>query len=240
MVNGVAAGGDYLSALMPGNLGLVGKVAESWGVAGGLLGAGVASVHMVAGGLSSSLGFLTATILFVAGSLVGFLHGGMLGYLGRPAEVTRKLALRRLVLAAFYAVPAMLVGWLFALALALSASGLATRRPELLVLSAIGWLGLVGAVSWAVVETRRALPHLCARWPGARGGLTILVLAFLALLPFFLISRPEVWVLGVTPTETAAVFMAVLATLWIGGPLVSLGVLALRAWRRSHPAPDRG
>jgi hypothetical protein len=238
MANGIAVRGGIFDALAPRNLGLVGKVAESWGVAGGLLGAGVVSVHMLAGHLSSSLGFLTATLFFVAGSLIGFLHGGILGYLGRPAEVSRGLALRRLALAALYAVPSMLVGWLFALALTLSAVGLAANRPELLLFSVVGWLALAGAVSWAAFETRAAVPNLCRRWPGARAGLTTLALAFLALLPFFLIARPEMWVLGVQPTETAAVLMAATATLWIGGPLVALAILALRAWRRRHPVPE--
>lgn len=229
-----------LGALAPRNLGLVGKVAESWGVAGGLLGAGVVAVNMMAGTLSSSLGFLTTTLFFVAGSLIGFLHGGILGYLGRPAEVPRTLALRRLALAALYAVPAMLVGWLFALALALSAVSLTANRAELIALAFVGWIGLAAAVAWAVIETRLALPHLCRRWPGARAALAALVLAFLALLPFFLIARPEVWVLGVRPTETAAVFMAVTATLWIGGPLAALGVLAARAWRRRPAMTQHG
>jgi hypothetical protein len=240
MTDGITAGHSIRTALAPRNLGLVGKVAESWGVAGGLLGAGVVSVHMLTGHLSSSLGFLTATLFFVAGSLIGFLHGGILGYLGRPPEVARALALRRLGLAAVYAVPAMVVGWLFAMALALSAIGLAARRPEVIVFSAVGWLGLGGAAIWAATETRRAIPHLCRRWPGARAALAILTLAFLALVPFFLISRPDIWVLGVRPTETAAVIMAATATLWIGGPLVAIGVLAARAWRRQHRSPQRG
>jgi hypothetical protein len=230
---------DRISSLSPANLGLVGQLATSWGVAGGLLGAAVVSAHMVAGHVSSSIGFLTTTLFFVAGSLIGFLHGGILGYLGRPDGVSRQLALRRLALGALYAVPAMLVGWVLALALALSAVGVVARRPAFLVLAVVGWTGLAVAVSWAVVEARQALPHLCQRWPGARAALVLLVLAFLALLPFFLISRPAIWVIGVRPTETAAVFMALAATLWIGGPLAAIGVLATRAWRRRYPLAGR-
>lgn len=224
-----------VGSLSPSNLGLVGQLATSWGVAGGLMGAAVVTAHMVAGNVSSSIGFLTATIFYVAGSLVGFLHGGIVGYLGRPENVTRQRALRRLALAALYAVPAMLLGWAVALSLALTAVGIVARRPALLAPALIGWIGLAAAVSWAVVEARLALAHLCRRWPGARAALTLLVLAFLALLPFFLVARPPIWVVGVRPTETAAVFMAGAATLWIGGPLAAIGVLAVRAWRKRHP-----
>jgi hypothetical protein len=240
MGNGITASrADHLAGLSPANLGLVGQVATSWGVTGGMLGAVVVTGHMVAGQLSSSLGFLTTTIFFVAGSLIGFLHGGIIGYLSRPPEVSRVLALRRVALGAVYAVPAMIVGWLFALALALTPAAVSSGRPGLVVPAAIGWLGLVGVVAWAAAETRIALPNLFRRWPEFRALFVVLGILFLALLPFFLGSRPEIWLLQVRPTETAAVLMALAATAWIAGPLITLILLAVRAWRRSHPVGHR-
>jgi hypothetical protein len=237
MGNGIAAQQTgRLAGYTPVHLGLVGQIATSWGVAGGLLGAVVVTGHMVAGQLSGSLGFLTTTIFFVAGSLIGFLHGGLVGYVSRPPEVSRQLALRRLALASVYAVPAMLTGWVVALGLAVTPAALTSGRPALALPALLGWAGLVGVVTWATVETRRGLPNLFARWPESRALLVVLGLLFLALLPFFLGSRPEIWLLHVRPTGTAAVFMAVGATAWIGGPLVTLGLLAVRAWRRSHAA----
>jgi hypothetical protein len=213
---------------------LVGQVATSWGGAAGLLGAVVVTGHMLAGQLSSSMGFLTTTIFFVAGSLVGFLHGGIVGYLCRPAHVSRRLALKRLALGAVYAIPVMLVGWLLAMAIAVTPVAILTRRADLFALVCVGWLGLLAMVSWATVETRLALPHLFERWPGSRALVVVLGLLFLALVPFFLISRPEIWLLQVQPTPTAAVLMALGATAWIGGPLLALALLALRAWRRAQ------
>lgn len=226
---------DHLAGLSPANLGVVGQVATSWGVTGGMLGAVVVTGHMMAGQLSSSLGFLTATIFYVAGSLIGFLHGGIIGYLSRPSEVSRILALRRLALGAFYAVPAMIIGWVFALALALTPGAVSSGRPALVIPATIGWLALAGIVAWATAETRIALPNLFRRWPESRALFVVLGVLFLAVLPFFLGSRPEIWLLQVRPTETAAIFMALGATAWIGGPLITLVLLALRAWRRSHP-----
>jgi hypothetical protein len=230
---------DRLAGLSPANLGVVGQVATSWGVTGGMLGAVVVTGHMMAGQLSSSLGFLITTIFFVAGSLIGFLHGGIVGYLSRPPEVSRGLALRRVSLGAVYAVPAMIIGWMFALALALTPAAMASGRPGLVVPAVMGWLALVGVVAWATAETRLALPNLFRRWPESRALFVVLGLLFLALLPFFLGSRPEIWLLQVRPTETAAVFMAFAATAWIGGPLIALVLLAVRAWRRSHPGPQQ-
>lgn len=240
MGNGIAVPRtDRLGGLSPSHLGVVGQVATSWGVAGGMLGAAVVTGHMVAGHLSASLGFLTTTIFFVAGSLVGFLHGGIVGYVSRPPQVSRKLALKRLGLTAVYAVPAMVLGWLLALALALTPAALLTGGASLIVPALIGWIGLVSAVVWATAETRAAVPNLFDRWPESRALLVVLGLLFLALLPFFLGTRPDIWVFDISPTGTAAIFMAVGATAWIGGPLVAIGLLAVRAWRRSHPKRAR-
>jgi hypothetical protein len=237
MGNGIAvpSANNRLAGISPVNLGVVGQVATSWGVAGGLLGALVVTGHMVAGHLSSSMGFLTTTLFFVAGSVVGFLHGAIVGYLSRPPEVSRTLALKRVALGAAYAVPAMFGGWLLALALALTPVAVSSRRAALLVTAILGWLGLAGVVAWAAAETRVAVPNLFRRWPESRAAVVVLGLVLLALLPFFLVSRPEIWLLQVRPTGTAAVFMALGATAWIAGPLATLGVLAVRAWRRSHP-----
>jgi hypothetical protein len=233
MGNGIAAPqSTRLAGYSVSDLGLVGQVATSWGVAGGLLGALVVTGHMVAGQLSSSLGFLTTTIFFVLGSLVGFLHGAIVGYLSRPPQVSRLLALKRVALGAGYSVPAMLVCWLLALCLALTPAAAMGLRPTLLIPAALGWAGLAGAFAWAVMETRLALPNLFARWPGSRAALVVLAVLFLALLPFFLLSRPEVWILKVRPTPTTAAFMALGATAWIGGPLAALGLLTRRAWKR--------
>lgn len=233
---------SWLGTLSPSELGLVGQVATSWGVAGGLLSAMVVAGHVLAGRLSSSMAFLTMTIFFVGGSLIGFLHGGLLGYLGRPAAVSRRLALRRLSLAGLYAGPAMLGGWAMALLVILSATALMIGRVTTLLVCSLGWIVAGTVLWWAMVETRRAFHHLRERWPDAGVLTVVLGLAFLALLPVFLVARPEIWVVGIRPTSTAASVMALGATLWIVGPLCVLALLARRAWTRHHHGgnPGRG
>ena len=227
---------DHLAGYSPANLGLVGQMATSWGVVGGLLAACVVSVLMMTGKVSASIGFLTTTLFFLGGWLVGFLHGGLVGYMGRPDHVSRLLALKRIGLAVLYAMPAMLLGWCLAMCVTVGTVGVVGRRPALLVFAVVGLGGLAAAAVWAVVEARRAVEHLTRRWPGAKGGLTLLGMAFLALLPFFLVLRPEIWFLGLRPTPPLAALMAAAATLWIGGPLVAVSLLTLRAWRKRHPA----
>lgn len=222
----------WTGPLSPSHLGLVGQVATSWGVAGGLVASIVVALNMLLEQLSSSLGFLTASLFFVAGSVIGYLHGGILAYLGRPADVDRRLALHRLALAALYALPCMVGGWVVAMVLALSAASLLAGRTAALAMSSLGWLAAGGVLVWTVMETRRAVGNLCRRWPGARALLATLGLAFLALIPVFIVTRPDVWVVGVKPSATTAGFMALGATLWILGPLGALGLLAVRAWSR--------
>ena len=217
------------AVLSPARLGRVGQVATSWGLAGGLAGSVVVTIHVLLGQLSSSLGFLTTTLFFVGGSAIGYLHGGILAYLGRPEGTGRWEALKSLGVAALYAGPVMIMGWLVGMALAMSAASALSGRVVALLTSLIGWVLALLALAWAVVETGKALRNLYRRWPGARALFVTLGLVFLAVLPVFLVTRPEIWVLGVRPTATAAVAMALGATLWIAGPLGALALLAVRA-----------
>ncbi|MHB1194742.1 MAG: hypothetical protein ACYC6F_17080 [Longimicrobiales bacterium] len=226
---------DHLAGYSPANLGLVGQVATSWGLSGGLLAGAAVSALMMAGSVSASIGFLTTTIFFVGGALIGFLHGGLVGYLGRPEHVCRLLALRRLALAVLYAIPTMLLGWCLAMCITVGSVGFVAHRPGLFVFALVGWSGLAAALIWAFVETHAAVEHLGHRWAEARAALTLLGLAFIAILPFFLVARPEILVIGGRPTPPLAVMMAAVTTAWIGGPLAVIGVLTLRAWRKRHP-----
>lgn len=231
--------GGWLHRLSPQQLGLVGQTSTSWGAAGGLLASMVVCAHILAGSVSSSVAFFTGTIFFLAGSMAGFLHGGLLAYVGRPAGVSRKLALLRIILGAGYSVPTLATGWFVAMLLVLSA--LALRSGQYLAVAAglIGWAAASLFLAWAVVETARTLNHLLQRWPDARAGLVTLLLAFLALVPIFVVARPEIWILGVRPTSTMAAAMALVAAVWIVGPIIVMAFLVARAWRRSHPDGSR-
>lgn len=226
-----------LRELTPSHLGLVGQTSASWGVAGGLVATLLVCAHIAVGGLSSSVGFLTASLFFVVGATAGFLHGALLAYLGRPADVSRRTALARLLLGAGYSVPTLTVGWLVAMLLVLSALSFTAERYMAFLVTVPAWIGAAALLGWAGVETRLTLQHLHRRWPGDRALLMTLLLAFLALMPAFIVTRPEIWIIGVRPSPTAAAIMALAATTWIVGPLLAFAGLALRAWRHAHTAP---
>jgi hypothetical protein len=218
-------------------LGLVGQVATSWGVAGGLLTTVVVLMHVLAGNLSSGVTFVMATLFYIVGSLIAFVHGGLLAYFGRPADVDRHRALRRLALAVLYDVPIMLLGWIVAMLMTLSVLSFEAGRYGARVVSGAAWIAGGVLVWWAFLETREAGRNLMRRWPDARAMALVLGLAFLALVPVFVFTRPDIWVVGATPTATTAGFMALGATLWIAGPLAFLALLGRRAWLHRH-APD--
>lgn len=233
-----SADGPGGAGFLSRQLGLVGQVATSWGVAGGLLASLVVTAHVASGHLSSSVSFITTSVFFLVGSLVGFVHGSLLAYLGRPPEVSGQRALWRLALSLLYDIPALLVGWIVAMLITLSAVSAITGRAAAVAVTAVGWLAAALLLWWALEETLDAARNLFRRWPDARSLALVLVLAFLALAPVFLVTRPEIWGTSVRPTATAAAAMALGATLWIGGPVGVLGLLALRAWHRRHPSTD--
>jgi hypothetical protein len=221
-------------------LGLVGQVATSWGVAGGLLATMVVLAHVLASNLSSGVTFTMATLFYVVGSLIAFVHGGLLAYVGRPPDVDRHTALHRLAVAVLYDIPIMLLGWVVAMLMTLSVLSFSAGRYAALVVSAVAWIAGAAFIWWAFLETREAGRNLLQRWPDARALALILGLAFLALTPIFVVTRPDIWVVGATPTATTAGFMALGATLWIAGPLACLALLGRRAWLRRHPSETAG
>jgi hypothetical protein len=181
------------------------------------------------GQLSGHALFLTSSGLFVIGAVLGLLHGGVLGYLGRRPETTGGEALRGLLLSALYAVPGLAVAWLVAVWLGMSmvASYLGRVGP---------WIGVgaAWAAGFAVVATAgwygvRALRNAYARWPEKRLGTALTTAVFAALLVIFLADRPELWGQRVRLTDTGAILLAAAATLWVAGPAITL---ALRLAKR--------
>lgn len=221
---------------LPRSIGLQGRVAVLWAMAGGVaLGGFLVAIMTLQGQLSGHALFLTSSGLFVVGAVLGLLHGGVLGYLGRTDNTTGPEALRGLLLAALYAVPGLAVAWLVAVWLGMSmvASYLGRVGPWIGV--GLAWsagLAMVAGAGWYGV---RALKNAYARWPERRLGTALTAAVFAALMVLFLADRPELWGRRIRLTDTGAVLLALAATLWIAGPAVTL---ALRL-ARSLPEPVR-
>jgi hypothetical protein len=214
------------------DVGLTGRVVVSWTVAGGLAVGGFLVAGMsLAGRLSGSGLLLAAGALYVIGGMLGFVHGAALGFFGRPAEVSAREALGKLGMAALYAVPALIVGFLAAGWIAMTSVAVYIGRPLPLVGAGVGWLVGLVLVLVAAVSGWEALQNAYARWPERRLGTVLVAATFGALLVLFMADRPELWGLRLRVTEVGAVLLAAVGAFWIAGPTVTVA-LALR--RRLH------
>jgi hypothetical protein len=234
-----------LGAAVERDVGLTGRVAVSWTVAGGVAVGGFLVAGMtLAGKLSGSGLMLAAASLYVIGGLLGFAHGAVLGFLGRPADVTAREAVGRLGMAALYAIPALIVGFLAAGWIAMTSVAVYIGRPLPLVGAGIGWLVGAVLVLYAAVAGFEALQNAYARWPERRLGTTLVAATYAALLVLFLADRPELFGLRMRVTEVGAFLLAAVGAFWIAGPAVTLA-LALRrrlsgAAARLEPATVQG
>lgn len=213
---------------LPRGIGLPGRVAVTWALAGGLLVGGFLVAAMtLAGQLSGSGLLVTASGLFLIGAALGFAHGGALGYLGRPEGLERRRAMVGLGLAAVYTLPALAVGLVVSGWIAMTVVALYTGKTLALVAVGAAWLVGLGLVGVAAAEGWEALRNAWARWPQRRVGTALVAGSFGALLVLFLVARPEVWWLGVRVTEVGAVLLAAFVTIWAVGPMVTVGLALL-------------
>jgi hypothetical protein len=217
------------------SIGLTGRVAVTWAMAGGLLLGGVLVALMTLAGRLSGHGiFMTATGLFVIGALLGAAHGGTLGLLGRPAGVERHEALGALGRSLLYAVPGVTVAWLLTIWIAMSALAFYLDRVGPMVLVAVAWAGGAVLLASAATYGLRALRNAYTRWPERHLGTVMVVGSFAALLLVFLAERPSLWLLPLRVTEVGAVLAAALLAIWVVGPLVTV------ALRLAAELPARG
>lgn len=209
-------------------IGLPGKVAVAWSSAGGILVGGFLVAAMtLTGNLSGHALLLTCTGLFVVGAVLGFIHGAVLGWLGRPSDMSRRGAMGRLALAAVYAIPALLVSWLLAGWIGMTSIALYAGKTAAIVGCGIAWLVGLGLVALAGENGWRALRNAYAGWSNARVATLIVAALFGGLLAVFLAEQPQLWGLQLRVTPVGAVLLAGAATLWLAGPMVtvSLGLL---------------
>jgi hypothetical protein len=218
-------------------LGSVGKLAVSWAVAGGILVGGILVAGMTLAGQLSGFGLLlTATGLFVVGGVLGFIHGGLLGWLGRPPTETRRQALASLGMGAVYAVPALLLSWLVAGWIAMTTVALYAGKVAGLIGSGIAWLIGAALLVVAVEHGWSAARRLYAGWSNARVASLLVAALYGGLLAVFLAERPQLWGLQVQVTPVGAVLLATAATLWLAGPVVALSLALLDRMPVTRPA----
>lgn len=218
-------------------LGTVGKLAVSWAVAGGILVGGVLVAAMTLAGQLSGLGLLmTATGLFAVGAALGFVHGAVLGWIGRPSTESRRDALGSLGMGAVYAVPAVLLSWLVAGWICMTSVALYSGRIGGLIGCGIAWLIGAGLLMVATEQGWSALRRLYASWSNARVATLLVAALYGGLLAVFLAERPQLWGLPVRVTPVGAVLLATAVTLWLVGPIVALSLWLLDRLPARRPA----
>ncbi|HUG40766.1 MAG TPA: hypothetical protein VMM12_09780 [Longimicrobiales bacterium] len=222
-------------------IGVAGRVAVSWGAAGGILVGGFLVAAMTLAGQLSGHGLLvTSTGLFITGAVLGFAHGGVLGWLGRPPKVSRRDALAGLALAGAYAIPALLLSWLVSGWIAMTTVALYAGKTLALTGVAVAWLVGLVLVGTAAGHGWSALRGAYGKWEHARVGTLLVGALFGGLLAVFLAERPELWGLRMRVTPVGAVLLATAATLWLAGPVVTVGLALRERLPSPHPAVGFG
>lgn len=214
---------------LPRGIGLTGRVALSWAVAGGIvLGGFVVAGLTLAEKISANGLLITSTVLFTVGGLAGFIHGGALGYLGRGPDTTRKQALAALSLAALYTIPLMAAGWVATGWIAMTVLTLYANTVTGYIGMMIGWGAGLAVVATAILLGWRALRSAYARWADAPIGTVLVAASFGGLVVNLVAARPTLWGLGFQVTELGAIILSALIALWVVGPLVTLALVLVR------------
>ncbi|MFP4622701.1 MAG: hypothetical protein ACLFRX_00835 [Gemmatimonadota bacterium] len=217
-------------------LGRPGKVAVSWAVAGGLLVGGFLVAAMTLTGQLSGHGlFLTCTGLFVVGAVLGFGHGAVLGWMGRPEGMSRSEAAGSIAFGAAYAVPGLLLAWLLTGWIGMTSVALYGGALAPLIGCGVAWLVGLGLLLVAGRQGWSCLRSAYRGWSHARAATLLVAALFGGLLAVFLAEQPQLWGLELRVTPVGAVLLALGVTLWLAGPLVTVALALLE--RLPTPRP---
>jgi hypothetical protein len=220
---------------------LPGRVALAWAGASGMLAGGVWVAALVRQGrASSSTSLIMTTAFFILFGGLGFVHGGVLGYLGRPHGYTRWQTVRSMFWAALLGAPVLLLLWELSVWVSISEAVIKLQRPVLQLGIAISWLILLGVCATAVVQGMGALRAAYARWPDARLGTLLVAATFGFVLMNFLSEPPVLWGSNLRFTGAGALLLAAGVTAWIASPVIVLALQLLHRRWHHKPRPYSG
>lgn len=214
---------------VPRDMGFPGRVAVSWAMASGLLAGGVLLAILTLMDRMSAFGiFLTSTALFLGGGLFGFIHGAVLGWMGREETMDGDAARHSLGLAAMYLIPGLGFAWVVSSLISQTVAAQFTGNTVALAGVGVAWIAGAVICLWAARVGLRAFTNALARWEDTFTGLTLVAFTFLALLALFLTERPELWGTQLQVGAVGAVLLAGFATTWISGPGITLPLFLSR------------
>jgi len=218
-------------------LDLPAAVAISWSLAGGMLLGGASVVWMIlTNRMSGHLLLLASATLFAIGAVIGLVHGGILGVVGRPEGTSPRQALGAMVHGLLYLVPALLLGWLIAGWVAAMPIALAGDHIVAAVISALAWVGMAATVYFAGSTGLHALALAYRRWPDRVPGTVMVGATLAALLVAFAIEPPTIWFTDIRLKMPGAVLLALGATFWFYGPIITVSLSVLRKALPLFPA----
>ena len=212
-------------------------VAISWSLATGMLLGGAAVVAMIATNrMSGHLLLLGSALLFAAGALIGLVHGVILGIAGRPEGTTPRQAVGAMVHGLFYYPFGLLLSW--AVAGWVAAMPLALVGHHILgaAISALAWVAMAATVYFAGSTGLHAMTLAYRRWPDRLPGTIMVGATLAALLVAFAVQPPTIWFTDIRLTYPGAVVLALGATFWFYGPIITIGLAVLRKALPLFPA----
>ena len=218
-------------------LDLPAAVAISWSLAGGMLLGGAAVVALIlTNRMSGHLLLMASATLFAIGAVLGMVHGLILGIVGRPEGTTPRQAWSAMVHGLLYLVPALLLGWLIAGWVAAMPIALTGRHVVAAVISALAWVGMILTVYFAGSTGLHALTLAYRRWPDRVPGTVMVGATLAALLVAFAVEPPTIWFTDIRLTMPGASLLALAATFWFYGPIITVALSVLRKVLPLFPA----
>jgi hypothetical protein len=212
------------------------SLAAAWTLAGGIAGGLLVAALILDQRIHTDAALLLAGGLGLIGSVLGTVHGAILGHLARDRDIYTGQRFARAVLYMTVMVGAIGLAVMLSLWLALSAM-LAVAGHAWGRLAFTGVLACSGTiVVWATYLGWRALDCAYLRWPDHRIGIRLVLGAFALLTLLALGLRPAIPGTELRLTAAASIVFAAVATLWIATPAV---VMMLRMLHPGRPAEER-
>lgn len=158
---------DLLRDAFLGEGGAAGRVVLSCGLSGGIVAGGIVMAAMaLTGRFNPGFQLLVAPIVFILGTVLGVLEGGLLALAGRPRGTTAGCCARRTFLGLLVLLALLPVSWLVSSAITVAAALVVEVRPSLVVVASGGLLVGLAVSAWAMAEN---LALLRAAWGRVKG-----------------------------------------------------------------------
>ena len=211
-------------------VGWMANIMVSWSIAGGTAG-GVLMATLLLTSRMHSMGVIPLVIIVAAvGSMLGLVHGAVLGYLGR-AEPDAHFTWPQVLLLAAVSAGSVVLSTAGAVWLVVTTMG--AQAGVILAQIALAGATLVTLLLfiWASWNGWEAIETATARWPEKRLASALVLGALLAISFGMLVLRGAIPGTGIRLSPIGAILLIVAAVLWIVSPVV---IVMLRLAGRSR------